>query len=325
MRAVVVREFGGPDGLEVVQVPDPVPGPGQVLVEVGAVGVAGVDVVIRRGTLGGYGFREGFVPGAEVAGTVRELGDGVDPSWRGRPVWAFLRAAGGYADRVVADVTDVVDLPADLSPVDSVTLGSAGPVAHFALVHGRFSPGESVLVRGAAGSIGIAAVELAAAGGAGAVAVTTSSAGRGRRLREFGATHVLDRSGAGPATEFDAGPATGFDVVVDVVGGPDVPRFLDRLNPNGRYVVVGAVAGMPPADVGTHLLANFRRSLTFSTFSLDTVPHPQVTAVRAQQFAAAARGGLHAVVHDVLPLDRAADAHRAMDAGEVFGRIVLVP
>ncbi|PRY13548.1 zinc-binding dehydrogenase [Kineococcus rhizosphaerae] len=322
MRAVVVREFGGPEGLEVVDVPDPAPGPGQVLVEVGAAGVAGVDAVIRRGTLGGYGFRAGFVPGAEVAGTVRDLGDGVDPSWRGRSVWAFLRlTGGGYAERVAVDVADVLELPAGLSPVDSVTLGSAGPVAHFALAHGRFRAGESVLVRGAAGSIGIAAVELAAAGGAGAVAVTTSSPGRGQRLREFGATHVLDRSGAGPG----AGPDAGFDVVVDVVGGPDVPRFLDRLRPNGRYVTVGAVAGMPPADFGARLLANFRRSPTFSTFSLDTVPHPDVTAVRAEQFAAAVRGELHTVVHDVLPLGRAADAHRAMDAGEVFGRVVLTP
>ncbi|GHE78171.1 hypothetical protein GCM10018785_53000 [Streptomyces longispororuber] len=193
-------------------------------------------------------------------------------------------------------------------------------VAHFALDRARLAPGERVLVRGAAGSIGITAVQLAARGGASAVAVTTSSAERGARLRDLGATHVLDRSGAGGP---DA-PAA-FDVVIDVVGGPGLPHFLDRLDTNGRYVAVGVVAGQPPADFGTRLLDAFRKSLTFATFSADTVPAPDRQAVRSAQFADAAQGALRTVVHEVLPLDQAASAHRAMDAGEVFGRVVLVP
>jgi len=215
---------------------------------------------------------------------------------------------------------DVVALPGELSSIDAVTLGSSAPVAHFALAHAHFAPGESVLVRGAAGSIGIATVELAARGGAGAVAVTTSSPERGDRLRDLGATHVLDRSGRG-------GPGTpaAYDVIVDIVGGADTPDFIDRLAPNGRMVVVGVVAGMPPADFGMRLLSAFQQSRSFATFSLDTVPTQARDTVRAEQFAAAARGELHAVVHDVLPLDQAADAHRQMDAGTVFGRIVLVP
>jgi NADPH:quinone reductase-like Zn-dependent oxidoreductase len=201
-----------------------------------------------------------------------------------------------------------------------VTLGSAAPVAHFALDHARFAPGESVLVRGAAGSIGIAVVQLAARGGASTVTVTTSSPERGDRLRGLGATHVLDRVGQG-----DPGAPTSFDVIIDIVGGAGMPAFIDRLAPNGRMVVVGVVAGLPPADFGMRLMGAFQQSRSFATFSLDTVPVPARDAVRAEQLAAAARGELHAVVHDVLPLAQAAEAHRQMDAGTVFGRIVLTP
>lgn len=320
MKAVVIREFGNPEGLEVVDVPAPVPGPGQVRITTEAIGVGGVDAVIRRATLAAYGFRKGHLLGSEVAGSVTAVGEGVDPSWTGRRVWAFTGLSGGYAEQAVAAVSDVLPLPDDLTGVDAVTLGSSGVVAHFALDRARFTPGETVLVRGAAGSIGVTAVQLAARGGAGAVAVTTASEERGARLRELGATHVLDRSGEG-------GPDTpsGFDVVIDVVAGPALSSFLDRLNPNGRYLAVGVVAGQPPADFGMRLMNAFRRSLSFATFSADTVPGPAAQAVRSSQFADAAHGDLRTVVHDVLPLDQAVLAHREMDAGTVFGRIVLTP
>ncbi|WP_226355205.1 zinc-binding dehydrogenase [Pseudonocardia sp. ICBG601] len=316
MQAVRIGEFGAPDGLEVVEVPVPRPGAGQVLVRAEAIGVGGVDAVIRRGLLG-TGFPVGMVPGSEVAGVVTATGEGVDPAWTGRRVWAFTGTGGAYAEQVLVAVGDVVALPDGLTAARAVTLGSAGPVAHFALAHAHHAPGESVLVRGAAGSIGIATVELAVQGGAGEVAVTTSSAERGRRLRELGATRVLDRSGGGGTDR--------YDVIIDVVGGPDVPAFLDRLAPNGRLVLVGAVAGFPPADVGSALTRAFQQSRSFATFSLDTVPHPRRDAVRADQFDAAVRGGLSTVVDDVLPLRAAVEAHRRMDAGTVFGRLVLVP
>ncbi|BBA98985.1 putative oxidoreductase [Actinacidiphila reveromycinica] len=320
MKAVTIRTFGDPAGLEVVDLPEPEPGPGQVRVATEAIGVGGVDAVIRRGTLAGYGFRPGHLLGSEVAGSVTAVGEGVDPAWTGRRVWAFTGLSGGYAEHTVAAVDDVLPLPDGLTGVDAVALGGSGVVAHFALDRGRLRPGEAVLVRGAAGSIGITAVQLAARGGAGVVAVTTSSPERGARLRELGATHVLDRSGEGGP---DA-PA-GYDVLVDVVGGPQLPSFFDRLNPNGRFVSVGVVGGQPPADFGMRLMEVFRRSLSFATFSSDTVPAPERQAVRSAQFADAARGDLRTVVHDVLPLEDAAAAHRAMDAGEVFGRVVLTP
>ncbi|QUQ66549.1 zinc-dependent alcohol dehydrogenase family protein [Kutzneria sp. CA-103260] len=312
MKAIAIRTFGGPDGLAVVELPDPVPAAGQVLVDVAAIGVAGADTLIRSGALAAYGFRAGHVPGSEVAGTVTAVGDGVGPEWLGRRVWAFTGTGGGYVEQAVAPLADVVQLPPDLSFVDAVTLGSAGVVAHFGLAHAHFAPGESVLVRGAAGSLGIMTVQLAARSGP--VSVTTSSPERGERLRQLGATHVLDRSG---------GSSAGWDVIIDVVAGPDLPSFLDRLNPNGRMVVVGAVGGQPPADFGVTMMAAFRRSTSFATFSSDTVSADDRRAVRTGQFAAAERGELAAVVHEVLPLEQAVLAHRKMDAGEVFGRIVL--
>ncbi|WP_217197202.1 zinc-binding dehydrogenase [Streptomyces buecherae] len=320
MQAVVIRTFGSPDGLEVVDVPVPDPAPGQVRIATEAIGVGGVDAVIRRGTLAAHGFRAGHLLGSEVAGRVSAVGEGVDAAWTGRRVWAFTGLSGGYAEQAVAAVEDVLPLPAGLTCADAVTLGASGVVAHFALDRARFAPGETVLVRGAAGSIGLTTVQLAAGGGAGAVVVTTASAERGARLRELGATHVLDRSGAG-----DPDGPHGFDVVIDVVAGPRLPHFIDRLHANGRYVAVGVVGGQPPADFGGRLVDAFRRSLSFATFSSDTVPGPARQAVRSAQFADAARGVLRTVVHEVLPLSRAALAHHAMDAGTVFGRVVLTP
>lgn len=320
MKAIAIKAFGSPDGLALIDLPVPVPAARQVLVAAEAIGVGGVDAVIRRGGIAAaYGFTEGHIPGSEVAGTVTAVGDGVDTSWLGRRVWAFTGTGGGYVERAIARVEDVVPLPEGLSPVDAVTLGGSGAVAHFGLAHAHFAAGESVLVRGASGSLGIMTVQLAARAGAGVVAVTASSAERGNRLRALGATHVLDRSGEGDG-------ATGeYDVIIDIVAGPDMPSFLARLAPNGRMVVIGVVGGMPPADFGAAMLTAFRRSISFATFSADTVPARDLYAVRTENFTAASRGELRAVVHEVLPLEQAELAHRKLDAGEVFGRIVLTP
>jgi NADPH:quinone reductase-like Zn-dependent oxidoreductase len=319
MKEVTIQAFGDPDGLAVVELPDPHPEAGQVLIATEAIGVGGVDVVIRRGALAAYGFREGHVPGGEIAGTVTAVGDGVDASWVGQRVWAFTGVGGGYAEQAVAPAATLVPLPAGLPAADAVTLGGSGAVAHFGLRHARFAPGESVLVRGAAGGIGVMAVQLADRGGAGVVAVTTSSAERGDRLRKLGATHVVDRVGEG------ADVPAGYDVIIDVVAGADLPAFFGKLNPNGRMVAVGVVAGYPPADFGQEMFAAFQKSMSFATFSTDTVAQPERRAAIVELFTAARRGDLHAVVHEQLPLEQAVLAHRKMDAGEVFGRIVLTP
>ncbi|SOE19265.1 NADPH:quinone reductase [Streptomyces sp. OK228] len=305
LKAIAIQTYGGPEGLAVVDLPAPAPAAGQVVIATEAVGVGGVDTVIRSGALAAYGFKEGHIPGSEVAGTVTAVGDGVDASWIGGRVWAFTGTGGAYVEQALAPVEEIVLLPVNLSAVDAVTLGSSGVVAHFGLRHAHFAPGETVLVRGAAGSIGIMAVQLAA---------------RGEQLRRLGATHVLDRSGDGG----EPAPA-GYDVIIDVVAGKDMPSFFDRLNPNGRMVAVGAVAGQPPADFGTKIMAAFQKSMSFAAFSAATVTGADRRAVRSEQFAAASRGEIETVVHEVLPLHAAVLAHQKMDAGEVFGRIVLTP
>ena len=320
MRAVAIRSFGGPAGLAVIEVPDPSAAAGQVLISTEAIGVGGVDAVIRSGTLGAYGFSEGHVLGGEIAGTVTAVGSGVDTSWIGQRVWAFTGLGGGYAEQAIAPAETLVSLPAGISAADAVTLGSSGVVAHFGLRQARFASGESVLVRGAAGGIGVMTVQLAARGGASAVGVTTSSAARGDRLRVLGATHVLDRAG-----EAGEGAPGGYDVTIDVVAGPAMPSFFTRLNPNGRLVAVGAVAGYPPADFGMTMFRAFQNSMSFATFSADSITWPSRRTAITELLAAAGRGDLRPVVHEQLPLEQAVLAHQKMDAGEVFGRIVLTP
>jgi NADPH2:quinone reductase len=321
VRVVAIEEYGAAEGLAISERPDPVVTPQTLLIQVEAIGVGGVDAVIRRGTLGS-GFPLGLIPGSEVAGVVIEAGAGVDQSWLGKRVWAFTGVGGAYAEKAIASVDDVTALPDALSMTDAVTLGSAGPVAHFALEHARFAAGQSVLVRRAGGSLGITTVQLAAAAGASAVAVTTSRAERGQRLLTLGATHVLDRDGiAAPGQD----TPESFDVLIDVIGGSALPSFLEKLAPNGRAVSIGVVGGYPPADFAMTLLRLFQRSLTFGTFSLDTVPITDRNRVRAEIFEAATRAGITPVVDGILPLDGAVEAHRRMDAGTVFGRIVLTP
>jgi NADPH:quinone reductase-like Zn-dependent oxidoreductase len=319
LKAVAIQAFGDPEGLAVVELPDPAPAAGEVLIATEAIGVGGVDALIRSGVLAAYGFKEGHILGGEIAGTVTAVGTGVDPSRVGQRVWAFTGLAGGYVEQAVAPAAAVVPLPPALSAADAVTLGSSGVVAHFGLRHAHFAPGESVLVRGAAGGLGVMAVQLAVRGGAGAVAVTTSSPERGDRLRGLGATHVLDRDGEGQDT------LAGYDVIVDIVAGAALPSFLAKLNPNGRIVAVGALAGSPPPDLTAAMFAAFQKSLSFATFSANTGPESDRRTVAAELFAAATRGELRAVVDQVLPLEEAVPAHQRMQAGEVFGRIVLAP
>lgn len=319
MRAMTVRDFGAPRGMELVDLPTPEPEADQVVIRSDAMGIGGVDAVIRRGMLGG-GYPSGMILGSEVAGTIVEVGADVDQSRIGQRVWAFTGTSGGYAELAVARIADVVALPGGISSIDAVALGSAATVAHFALAHAHAGRGDRILVRGAAGSIGIAAIELAVQLGAAAVAVTTSSPDRGRRLQQFGATHVLDRAGYGDETA-----PTEFDVIVDIAGGPAVPDFIDLLAPNGRLVLVGAVSGFPPADFGMRLMQSFQKSRSVATFSLASVDPDERDRARFASFEAAVRGELHPVIDAVMPLAEAATAHQRMDDGNVFGRIVLIP
>ena len=169
-------------------------------------------------------------------------------------------------------------------------------------------------MRGAAGGIGVMAVQLAASRGATVLATT-----RGRhaeRLRRLGAHAVVPD---------DAAVVDQCDVVVDLVAGDAVPAFIDRLAPNGRYVIAGIAAGMPPAEFGAPLLGGFRRSLSVATFSLDTVPPAAVRDGARRLFADLAAGRLAPVIDQRLPLDQGSAAHARLTRGGVLGKLVLQP
>jgi NADPH:quinone reductase len=151
-----------------------------------------VDVLRRRGQLPGT--KPGFVPGGEVAGTVVAVGAGVGAAWLGSRVHAGFEGGGGYAEYVATGVGELTPLPPTVSAVHVVALGTHALVATFALRHARLRAGERILVRGASGGIRVLAIQLGAHRGA-TVAATTSSADRGQRLRQLGASEILDPSG----------------------------------------------------------------------------------------------------------------------------------
>jgi NADPH2:quinone reductase len=316
MQTIVVASFGGADQLRLVERPAPSPAAGEALIAVEAVGVGYVDVMAREGR---YPLIKtpGFIPGAEVAGQVEAVGEGVPPEWVGERVFART-STGAYAQKVAAPVSRLARLPDSVSAATAVALGVNALVAHFALERVRLQPAEAVLVRGAGGGIGVMTVQLAHGLGADVTAVTSSVA-RGERLAALGARQILNRKAQ---DEADLGD---FDVVVDTVGGAELGRRLEKLKPNGRYILCGGAGGMPAADFGQAVLTTFHRSPSFYALSLNSIDDAQLRTAARTLFKAAAEGRLEAVIDQTLPLGRAGDAHRRLEAGQVFGKLVLTP
>ncbi|MTD52589.1 quinone oxidoreductase family protein [Amycolatopsis pithecellobii] len=317
MKAIVVKSFGGPENLEPIEHPKPAPGPGQVLVAVESAGVGLADALLRQGFLPDVA--PGFTPGLEMAGKVAEVGEGVDEAWLNSRVFAMVAEgikSGCYAEFVAVDVDQLVPLPPTISSAEAVSLGVNVLAAEFVIRRAQIRLGEQVLVRGAGGGIGVMLVQLAARRGA-IVTASTSSPERAERLLKLGASHAVDRAGA-PLS--GAAPER-YDVILDTVAGPDLLTFSGKLNNNGRVVLAGVAGGLPPAELATALLD--RRSLSFSLVSLDAVDLPERLSALREIFALVARGELTPIIHEVLDLERAADAHSKLEAGGVFGKIVL--
>jgi NADPH:quinone reductase len=294
--------------LELVNAPTPQPGPGQLLVEVAAAGVGLVDLLMCQAA-----GAAAFVPGIEVAGTVTDTGGGVLKSLIGTRIFARV-IHGGYAENVLVEAAESVLLPDTVDCVTAVGVGVNTLVAHFALTNAMTAAGQRVLVRGASGGIGVMAAKLALSLGA-----TVAASSRGRyeeRLGALGIQEVVDTNSRG---------TDDFDVIIDLVAGQEVPKFIDRLKPNGRYVIAGIAGGLPPSDFGNALLTGFRRSLSVSTLSLDTVSPLAIRQAAEHLFAKAARAELSAVIDRELPLAEAAQAHALLTGGDVFGKLVLLP
>lgn len=312
MQAIVVKDFGSADQLSLVSLPNLTPGEGEVVIEVEAAGVGLVDVLQRQGYLGRSA--PGYIPGVEVAGRVVVVGAGVDGQLAGKRV--FAQGQGGYAQQFVASAGGLVELPEGLSSEAAVALGTNALVASFSIARARLQPGERVLVRGASGGIGAMVARMAVRLGAVVTAVTNSNAAES--VAALGVRYVLRRG-------IDPEPGGPFDVIIDPVAGEAVLALIGTLAPNGRYVVNGAAAGLPPAGIGEAMLQGFSKSPTYSLLSLDSVPGGERLGVAKELFAEAARGELSPLIAQVLPLHEAATAHKMLEAGTTFGKVVLQP
>ncbi|MFJ6673364.1 zinc-binding alcohol dehydrogenase family protein [Actinosynnema sp. NPDC091369] len=315
MKAVVLKAFGGVENLVLADLPDPRPRPGEVLVEVRAAGVGHVDVMSRRGEFGGS---PGSVPGIEVAGVVVAAGGDVDDAWVGRRVYAMLdRTGGGYAELVTADVEAVVALPDQVGEADAVALGFNALTALTSLERAEVRRADKALVRGAGGGVGLTATLLGIHLGA-AVTAVTGSARRGERLAALGASTVVNRLADAQAYEE-------YDIIIDPVGGPEFDRFLEKLAPNGRYVLCGGVAGLPTPDFGSILLGRFTASPTLLMLSLSSISRAELRARMEKLLELVADRTIASLIDETFPLAAAAHAHDKLESGAAFGKIVLVP
>jgi NADPH:quinone reductase-like Zn-dependent oxidoreductase len=342
MRAAIFHEHGGPEVLRIEDVPQPTPGPGEVLVQVKASAMNHLDLWVRRGLP--IETTMPHIGGSDVAGVIAGVGKGVDASRVGERVvinpnlydgtceWCRRgeesmcvsfrilgeHTNGGFAEFVTAADDCAHRLPHGYAFEDAAALPIAYMTAWRALhSRARLQPGEDVLVLGASGGTALAAVQIAVLIGARVFALT-SGAENVERLRALGAAFVYDRSAdADWAKALHADTARrGVDVVVESPGAATWKASIRALATAGRLVTFGATTG-PKVDIDIRAL--FWRQTTILGTTMAS------NAEFAQMLAAAFSGRLRPVIDTVMPLDQARAAHERMEAGEQFGKIVLVP
>ncbi|HSQ10239.1 MAG TPA: NAD(P)H-quinone oxidoreductase [Burkholderiaceae bacterium] len=323
MRAVAIERPGGPDVLQEVERPRPIPGTGEMLIRVQAAGVNRPDVLQRKGA---YAPPPGVsdLPGLEIAGIV-EGGDLDGSGWtRGDRVCALV-AGGGYAQWCVAPVGQCLPVPRGLSFAEAATL----PETYFTVWsnvfdRARLAPGESLLVQGGTSGIGVTAIQLAAALGH-AVFGTAGSDDKARACEELGARRGINyRTEDFAAVVKEETAGRGVDVILDMVAGDYVPREVGCLADDGRLVIIALQGG---ALASLDLAAVLRRRLTItgSTLRPRSVAFKAAIAerLRAVVWPLIEAGRIKPIVHSTFPLARAADAHRLMESSEHIGKIVL--
>jgi NADPH2:quinone reductase len=327
MRAIQISTPGPPDVLMLVERPRPLPGAGEVLVQVAAAGVNRPDVLQRRGA---YPPPPGAsdLPGLEIAGRVVAVGPSLDEMpmrWREGDVVCALAAGGGYAEYCAVPAVQCLPVPAGCSLVEAAAL----PETFFTVwtnvfERGRLQAGESILVHGGTSGIGTTAIQLARAFGA-RVFATAGSAEKCAACERLGAELAVpskDHDWVAVVREATAG--RGVDVILDMVGGDYVARNLALLAVEGRLV---QIAFLKSAVVEIDLMQVMRRRLTITGSTLrPRTPAEKgaiAAALEAQVWPLLAAGTVKPVVHAVFPLERAADAHRMMEESLHIGKIVL--
>jgi putative PIG3 family NAD(P)H quinone oxidoreductase len=324
MRAITISTPGGPEVLTMTEVPDPEPGPGQVLLDVAATAVNRADVLQRRG---GYQPPPGVpadIPGLEAGGRIAALGPQVS-GWRvGDEVCALL-AGGGYAERVAVPVGQLMPVPKGLSVVEAAALPeTVCTVWSNVFMLAGLRPGEFLLVHGGASGIGTTAIQLARRHGA-RVGCTAGSAAKLARCRELGAEVTIDYHEEDFVERVRvATGGAGADVVLDIVGARYLQRNVEVLADGGRLVVIGMQGG---ARAEIDLSTLLRKRGTLAATALRSRPLAEKAAIVAASVAGAwpayEEGAARPVIDRILPLAQAADAHRAMEASDHVGKIVL--
>jgi NADPH2:quinone reductase len=319
MRAVRVHEFGGPEVLRIEEVPDPSPGPGQVLVRLRAAGVNTVDAYIRTGT---YARRPElpYVPGGDGAGDVAAVGAGVERFRPGQRVYVAAHG-GAYAEMAVVSQDEVWPLPDRVTYEQGAAVGVPYATAYRAILQrGSAQPGEWLLVHGASGGVGTAAVQIGAAHGLRVVATAGSPEGLAHVAAQ-GAEHALDHTDPDHLTRaVELTGGRGFDVIVEMRADLHLARDLRALAMGGRVVVVGSRGSIEvnPRD------AMGREAAVLGMLLFNADPRT-LAQIHAALGAGLANGSLRPVVGRRLPLAEAGAAHEAVMAPGALGKIVLVP
>ncbi|MFE3501168.1 zinc-binding dehydrogenase [Kitasatospora sp. NPDC059146] len=322
MRTVQAVRFGGPEVLVPSEAPEPAPGPGQVLVDVSVVGITFVETQIRRGVDPWHPRPElPYVPGGMVAGRVSAVGEGVDPGWAGRSVLADAGSTGAFAERVAADAGSLVAVPEGLGLPEAAALHSDGATATGLVEGARIVPGQWVLVEAAAGGLGSLLVQLARSAGARVIGLA-----RGERkldlVRGLGAEAAIDYSSPDWAEQvLRVTGGAGVDVVFDGVGGEIGRAAFEVTARHGRFSVHGASSGHLTAITPEQARRRGVEVLGIEQlFSFRARMRPWLEQVMAQALA----GRVRPVIGQTFPLERAADAHAAIEGRTALGKTLLL-
>jgi NADPH2:quinone reductase len=320
VKAIRVSEYGGPAVLKLEELPAPQPGPGQVLVRNHAVGINPVDTYLRSNT-DNRGPKLPYTPGSDAAGVIEAVGAGVTVAKPGDRVYVGGTVSGAYAELSLCEQGQVHPLPAGASYAQGAAINVPYATAYHALfnrAHGE--AGETVLVHGASGGVGIGAVQLARARGL--TVIGTAGTERGRRMvAEQGAHHVLDHTAAGhldEAVKLTGG--RGPDIIMEMLANANLQKDLGAIAMRGRIVVIGN-RGM--VEINARLAMN--RDAAIIGMALYHATPAQLAGIHAALVEGLRNGSLRPVIAQELPLAQAAKSHEAvMEAGH-HGKVILVP
>jgi NADPH:quinone reductase len=325
MKAILFEEFGEADVLHIGEAPEPELRPTDLLVRVRAAGVNRADLTHRRGGYGRPNFGDSTLMGLEVAGEVIATGADTSGFKVGDRVMGIV-GGGAYAEIARIDYRMAMPIPAEFDFVHAAAIPEVFVTAHEALIHlASLQPHEAVLIHAAAGGVGSAAVQLAHASGARIIATTTAE--KLDRVRALGADLCVDyrnRDFAEAVTEATNG--RGVDVVIDFIGAPYLERNIRALAEGGRLVQVGIMGGVADAKLPLDLvLYRYLRIIgTVMKSRTQDVKQAMVQRFRVRWLDHFTTGAIKPVIDSTFPLVRAADAHRRMEDGQGFGKIILV-